>query len=325
MALKTNTYYYIKRNGCSKYLNIYGNSFTGITQPIKLWDKVADDPMQKWMFTKDPTSTSTCIRTACNTDMAINVYDATEDRRCTIYYAAEVDSSDDYKNDCLVRVSEYTSGLYYIYLPDHGLYLTADGASNGTQVTWESKLSYASNTQLWEFEEVETETPSGSSRILNLTETVNQYYSGYNSTVRSIGCALCSGLMISKFYGTSSNNTVDYFYNNYWSNYGYSWGAPSANFSAKIAFSLATIKSEIDAGRPVAIHAYVTYSSGTSSEHWVVAYGYTNNATTENDIMVADPFNPDTTSMSGRFLTLPVAYSRFAEYSFDTIRTSSSK
>lgn len=154
MALKTNTYYYIKRNGCSKYLNIYGTSFTGITQPIKLWDKVADDPMQKWMFTKDPTSTNTCIRTACNTDMAINVYDATEDKRCTIYHAAESDSIYDYKNDCLVRVSEYTSGLYYIYLPAYGLYLTADGASNGTQVTWESKLSYASNTQLWEFEEI---------------------------------------------------------------------------------------------------------------------------------------------------------------------------
>lgn len=170
MEFKKYTYYFIKRNGCEKYLNIYGNSFTGVTQPIKLWEKVPGDNMQKWIFKKDPTSESTCIRTACNTQMAINVYDAENDPRCTIYHAYESDSSNAYKNDCLVRVSEYTSGLYYIYLPAHGLYLTANGTSNGTQVTWESKLSYASNTQLWKFEEIETEissiTPPATTGIL---------------------------------------------------------------------------------------------------------------------------------------------------------------
>ena len=209
----------------------------------------------------------------------------------------------------------------------------SDGSfANGCDVRWQPLDESKATQQTWwlvPVEDVTGSTPGTGtgpdSKVLPFTETVNQNYIGYNSTVRSVGCALCSGLMISKFYGTSVNNTVDYFYNNYWFVNGYSWGTPNANISATITYSLATIKSEIDAGRPVAIHAYVTYANGNNSEHWVVAYGYTNNASSGSDIMVADPYNPDELSQNGRFLTLSAAYSRFSTYNFDRLRTSSSK
>ncbi len=69
---------------------------------------------------------------------------------------------------------------------------------------------------------------------------------------------------------------------------------PSADFSSEISVPItgqaqarATIKEELIAGRPVVI------KTGTASghEHYVVAYGYVNNATSNSDIMVLDPCN----------------------------------
>ena len=234
---------------------------------------------------------------------------------------------------------------------ENDLYLTvmpnsSGSFTNGCDVRWQPLDASKATQQTWwlvPIEDVSSNNSSGSgnssstSKTLPLVETVNQYYKDYNEEIRQRGCALCTGLMISKFYGSSANNNVEYFYNNYWGAYGYNWNSPNANISAAINYTypagdfaigsdmLAAIKAEIDADKPVAVHAYVVYPNGKDSEHWVVAYGYTNNAATADDILVADPFNSDTSSTSGRLLNLKEAYSRFKTNTFDRMRTSTSK
>lgn len=148
MAIKANKTYFIKRYSSSAYLNIYGNSYTGDTQPIKLWSKVETDPMQKWQFDADPT-TGAYLCTMCDLTRAINLY-SVNTPNCTIW------AKSGNATDGLVKIQEHASGVYYIYLPNRNLYLTANSTSNGTQVTWTSKVSPASITQLWQFEEEES-------------------------------------------------------------------------------------------------------------------------------------------------------------------------
>ena len=148
MAIKANKTYFIKRYSSSAYLNVYGNSYTGDMQPIKLWTKVESDPMQKWQFDAEPT-TGAYLCTMCDLTRAINLY-STKTPNCTLWAKAGN------ATDGLVKIQEYASGVYYIYLPNRNLYLTANNTSNGTQVTWTSKVSPASVTQLWQFEEEES-------------------------------------------------------------------------------------------------------------------------------------------------------------------------
>lgn len=129
------------------------------------------------------------------------------------------------------------------------------------------------------------------SKFLSLPMYVNQ--KDYGEPVYSTGCALCSGLMASAFYGTNANNNVQYFLNNYWSSTGgYLWGAPCATFT-EATFSLATIKAQIDANHPVIIRA-----SGNGTTHWVIAYGYYNYAKNVSDIQVVDPYQGAVRSLS---------------------------
>ncbi len=56
MFVIPNKTYYVKRYGTNFYLNIYGSSYTGDKQHVKLWSKIENDPMQKWQFDAEPTS-----------------------------------------------------------------------------------------------------------------------------------------------------------------------------------------------------------------------------------------------------------------------------
>lgn len=132
-------------------------------------------------------------------------------------------------------------------------------------------------------------------RSLAMPVNFNQQYKGFNSVINSSGCALCCGVDISAYYGVSNNHGPEYFYNNYWDN-GYTWQSPCANFTSA-AYSLTKIKSEIDAGRPVAVHA--KNSANPNKQHWVVAYGYTNDASDEEHVLVLDPWNSDTLMTTG--------------------------
>lgn len=154
MEIKANTTYFVRRKGSSGdlgYLNIYGNSYTGDTQPIKLWKKVSTDPMQKWRFDANP-EIGAFLCTMCDLTRAINMY-STSTPKCTIWAKANN------ATDGLVKIVEYASGYYYIRLVNRNLYLTATSTENGTQVTWAAQNA-GSSTQLWEFIE---EGSSGSS------------------------------------------------------------------------------------------------------------------------------------------------------------------
>ena len=111
MAIKANTTYFVRRKGSSGnlgYLNIYGNSYTGDTQPIKLWEKVSSDPMQKWKFDANPES-GAFLCTMCDPTRAINMY-STSTPNCTIWAKENNDT------DGLVKIVEHASGYYYIRL-----------------------------------------------------------------------------------------------------------------------------------------------------------------------------------------------------------------
>jgi len=177
MAIKANKTYFIKRYSSSAYLNVYGNSYTGDMQPIKLWTKVETDPMQKWQFDAEPT-TGAYLCTMCDLTRAINLY-SVNTPNCTLWAKAGN------ATDGLVKIQEYASGVYYIYLPNRNLYLTANNTSNGTQVTWTSKVSPASVTQLWQFEEEESLKVDSSvpSSIVNKTCFIKNKATGRNLNV----------------------------------------------------------------------------------------------------------------------------------------------
>lgn len=160
-----------------------------------------------------------------------------------------------------------TNNIYRIKLANYNLYLTATGTGNGADVRWQA-LNSANALQIWKFE-----TPGGgggTSKRLSMPVNVNQSIQA--EPIKSSGCALCCGVDISCYYGTSPNNNVTYFRNNYWTSNGYTWESPNAVMTES-AYSLSTIKAEIDAGHPVVVHA-----TGNGTQHWVVAFGYDNNA-----------------------------------------------
>lgn len=133
---------------------------------------------------------------------------------------------------------------------------------------------------------------------------------------------MCCGLAVSCYYNESQNNTMDYFYKNYWiQGVGYSWNSPSAVMSDG-QFSIDTVKKEIDAARPVIIHG--TYGTKT---HWVVAYGYVDGCKSANDILVMDPYNSSASSPTGslRTLTQAMNISIGSNHKFGRIKTTKNK
>lgn len=147
----------------------------------------------------------------------------------------------------------------------------------------------------------------------------NQWYSGYNSTIRYSGCALCCGVDVSAYYGTSNNHGPEYFYNNYWGSNGYSWQSPCATFT-DAAFSYERIRAEIDAGRPVVVRG-----ANASNQHWVVVRGYTSADNDASSLRVLDPYNPETWNTIGRDITLADAMSRFPGYTLDRMKLTNAK
>ena len=191
MTIIANKTYFIKRHKSASYLNIYGASYTGDKQPIKLWSKVEDDPMQKWQFDGTPTS-GAFLCTICDLSRAINLY-STKTPNCTIWAKAGNEK------DGAVRIRESSPGVYYIYLINHNLYLTATSTEKGTQVTWQAQIP-GSYTQLWEFEEETLKVPSKvPSSIVNQTFFIKNNGTGKNLNVNG--------------YDTVSNSTNVNIYN----------------------------------------------------------------------------------------------------------------
>ena len=118
---------------------------------------------------------------------------------------------------------------------------------------------------------------------------------------------------VANFYGPTSYTINDL--KNYWGSGGYSWALPSSCNGKIMGYShgteytdtqrLATIRSEINANRPVIIKIV---SSNVNDTHFVVAYGYRNGGTTNDNILVFDPAN-NGSGATGRDTTLANAIS----------------
>ena len=279
------------------------------------------------------------ILCAGNTAYGLDYYYSTSNpgnpnnRNCDIYQV-----NGNYEDSKInFRTINASENLYKIQCyrndADNDLYLTAMGTSNGSDVRWQPLDSSKATQQTWwlvPIEDVKEPSSGGdtgsNSKILPITETVNQWYNGHNNTIRQSGCALCSGLMASMYYGDSPDNTVDYFYSHYWNEYGYTWVSPNSTFTEESTFSLSLIKSEIDNGRPIIVRAYrTTDPENSQAQHWVLAYGYKNNAATESDIYVADPYNSDSSSNTAKMQMLTDAMYRFTPYAFARMKKTNSK
>ena len=225
-----------------------------------------------------------------------------------------------------VRTENRDLNLYRIEAVNYGRFLTAKNVSqNGGDVRWEPATG--GNDQLWKF----TTTPdfigggSGgdtSSKTISVYPILNQNFDGYQDSeqkMRNWGCALCCGLSLSQTYGESVNHTWQYFFSNYWTKTGYTWAAPCASFIENV-YDLATIKVEIDAGRPVVVHA--VNPNNADNQHWVVAYGYTNGAGSAADIVVQDPWHESKINTHGVLkTTLAASMSRYVgSYRLDRMK-----
>lgn len=138
-------------------------------------------------------------------------------------------------------------------------------------------------------------------RQCNQTWSSNSYGSGSCSTICSKGCALCCGTMVLKLNGVNVNPSQA----NSWlqNNSGYSgceikWagtgsidGYPGNSISwyGSVAYSIAVIKSEINAGNPVIARVNHSYGGSGTCGHFVVIFGYNNSGNYASDYLVADP------------------------------------
>lgn len=315
---KNNTYYRFQAYSSGEYLNIYTDGAVKNNTTVTTFKLNSSDNCQIWKSVEYSAYglSGTILKSRANEGFVLDrlrINDSTGKKNDADVYTLATSATD--LKDQLVAIESATQGYCKIKLVHENLYLTVTDEAKkagGYNVRWLAPTGGVN--QLWLAQEC-------ISKTLSLKETVNQWYIGNDVTVRKKGCALCCGVMISKYYGYSANNNISYFYNNYWASNGYQWLAPTAKFTDKINFSVSGIKSEIDAGHPVALHAYTT----PDKEHWVTVIGYNGTGSKIDDFIVADPYNPDANSTDGRILPLKEAFSRFTSYNFDRYRASSSK
>lgn len=163
--------------------------------------------------------------------------------------------------------------------------------------------------QVWEFIQTTATVP----HTLDIYQCMNQKYNQYDATFNKKGCAGSCVATINGYYGktpfpfldlTSTEynilylNTVDPTGNGrvypYVKNFN---GGKKANiaYTTTNNVNYSTLKSELDNNRPVMLIAkkYSDPLAVGNSSHYVVAYGYKNNCSSESDVLVLDPNNDD--------------------------------
>ena len=280
MGWVKNTFYEMVNVATGKYMNLAGEHAGGAVNngnTVDLYSRTGSYD-QHWCVEYFPYNGATYLRIMCRQGGAwytLNRHSG--NNSCIVWHVNQIVAADSALE--LFTVDD-ANKKYRIALAmtNPMLYLTAVG----NQLYWRP---YAGNdTQLFQFLDpgAAPDPGPGDSKRLNMPVNINQ--KAYSEPVFSQGCALCCGVDVSSYYGNSSNNNVSYFVNNYWGSNGYSWGAPNAVMTEG-KYSLSILKTEIDAGRPVVVHA-----TGGGTQHWVVAFGYTSNAASTSNILVLDPY-----------------------------------
>lgn len=147
----------------------------------------------------------------------------------------------------------------------------------------------------------------------------NQHYNEIETGIGPKGCAWTCGLDVANLYGSKAYYPSDMLGDNrgtYWNDErGYRWKVPDncVTFGAYIyakdhtqAQLYSVIRHEINNNKPIIIG-----TSGSRSDHFVVAYGYTGAGASPEEILVFDPAGCEdaTDPATGRTVTLAQAMS----------------
>ena len=314
MAYALNTTYHIKSfAGSGRNLNVYGNEQVSYNRNVCLWSQTSANA-QKWVIMSFAAGLK--IITALSSTYALNYYWANgqgNPGNCDIYPHASNN-----QDSCITLVAvNAAENIYKIKLANYNLYMTAASDADEANVSWEEHTGAAA--QQWKFVPIESSEGGSSDRTVidlpsNRDYNWNQFYTGVTNAINSTaGCAWTCGLDIANIYGPNAYAPSDMAFA--WSSGGYGWDVPDGCAAAfnkdPIEYSsnseyFSKIRSEINNNRPVVVKMV-----GATSNHFVVAYGYTGSGNSTAEIKVLDPAQStsNTYTQYGRDTTLQNAIS----------------
>lgn len=217
-----------------------------------------------------------------------------------------------------------------------GVTATVSAKSGGYQISLSSSNAAAIGRLLGKALYNEVKKEAGSKKLpLRNNYSWNQYHTEVTSAINGStkGCLYCCALSIANLYGkayTPQNMAGDF----YWNAGGWTGEMPADSkafingvTSCSLSTILSSVKSEIDAGR----YIVVQMMDILNTPHYVVAYGYTNNAASPNDILVIDSYvkSPsgatDYKQKEGCLITLAKSYSNNEKNRYSGIRLTGTK
>ncbi len=127
--------------GAGRNLNIYGSNLTSLSNGINVttWTSSGSNE-QKWIIDMRPQS-NIAIRSIIDRNYGLNVYRAGSPWNCNVHTVVGNET------DAMIDLVYITDSYYLIKLHNYNLYLTADGAYDGSNVYWTSYSG--SNYQVW--------------------------------------------------------------------------------------------------------------------------------------------------------------------------------
>ena len=142
--MPTYTIYNVASGLC---LNIYGSNITALSDNQNVTQySITGATEQKWVLDADVFLYNGPIRSAVDTNFALNIYTTT--KNCDVYPISKNTAS-----DYTVTTEYNTDGSYLIKLPSHNLYLTPPSLSQGASIGWAAYTG--DDLQKWIFEEIE--------------------------------------------------------------------------------------------------------------------------------------------------------------------------
>lgn len=199
-----------------------------------------------------------------------------------------------------------------------GVTATVSAKSGGYQISLSSSNAAAIGRILGKalYNEVKKEAAGSKTLPLRNNYSWNQRHTAVTSAINGskAGCLYCCALSIANLYGSKAYTPQEDMNGDlYWDAGGWTGRMPvgsKAFVKGTESYSLSGIKAQIDAGRYVIVKMYDTR---TGYDHYVVAYGYTNNAASEDDILVIDSYvkgsnGPNTTQQEGCLISLAQSY-----------------
>lgn len=294
MSYVLNQKYRIKSES-GMYLNVYGNEVVSNFRNVCLWEKSNGAYSQGWYIIQK--SGSKKIVTALDDRYGLDHFRGSDNYgNCDIYK----EDGNDTDSAIMLEEVRHNSNIYKIRLANHSnRYLTANGKNKGSDVRWEALNN--TDSQQWRLEEW----PTITKYIPGMYTIYNQHYKNNENWIKTYGCAACCGCNINSFYSrttyTIAQAKSDGMYNTSsgvdWTKVKYANCTLSTQNSQ--AAYLTKIREQVSLKKPVLVHV-----ARGKYEHWIVAYGYTDEGNTTSKILVLDPYNEDKNKINGVDRTL---------------------